>query len=85
MAVLEVFIHAGCTSEQPTRALVRELEKEFPKWRIRVCQIGRVQAHALALSVLPAFVVNGTVVAVGVPRKEWLVCRLNERSPHFKV
>jgi len=78
MAVLEVFVHASCLSEQPALALVRELEKEFPKWRIRVCRIGHHQAHALALSVLPAFVVDGTVVAVGVPRKEWLVRRLRQ-------
>jgi len=80
MVVLEVFLHTGCTSEQPALTLVRELEKEFPKLRIRVSQIGRDQAHALALSVLPAFVVDGTVVAVGVPRKEWLVRRLRQWS-----
>jgi hypothetical protein len=81
MVVLEVFIHKGCTSEQPALTLVRELEKEFPTWTIQIRQIGCQQAVALQHSVLPAFVVDGRVVAVGVPRKEWLVRRLRQWSP----
>jgi hypothetical protein len=39
----------------------------------------RDRAEHLGLVVLPAFVLNGKVLAVGVPRKEWLFRQLRER------
>ncbi len=77
MSLLEIFVHGGCLSEQPAVALAEELRKEFPTWMVQVVD-NRDRAEHLGLLVLPAFVLNGKVLAVGVPRKEWLFRQLRE-------
>ena len=77
MAALEIFIHRGCVSEQPTVALANEIRKEFPTWRVQVVE-NQMRAKALGIIAVPAFVLDGEVVAVGVPRKEWLVRELRD-------
>lgn len=77
MPLLEIFVHSGCPSEQPAVALADELRKEFPTWLVQVVD-DQARAEDLGLVVLPAFVLNGRVLAVGVPRKEWLFRQLRE-------
>ncbi|MEW6543118.1 MAG: hypothetical protein AB1411_05855 [Nitrospirota bacterium] len=80
MVVLEVFLHPGCPSEQPARRLAQEIQQEYSNWQVRV--IGsKDRARKLGISVLPAFVLNGRAIAVGVPRKEWLIGLLRELNP----
>lgn len=78
MSVLEVFVHSGCVSEQPAVVLAEEVRKEFPGWLVQVVD-NQARAESLGLVVLPAFVLNGKVLAVGVPRKDWLIRQLRER------
>ncbi|MBI4400725.1 MAG: thioredoxin family protein [Nitrospirae bacterium] len=79
MAVLQVFVHHGCMSGQHARVLAEEIMKHCPGLQVEVVE-DQHRAQALGVVVLPAFVLNGKVIAVGVPRKEWLVRKLRERN-----
>lgn len=84
MAMLEVFIHPGCRSEQHALALAEEIQRAFPRCHVQICPAPANQDRisALDLVVLPAFVMNDTLLAVGVPSREWFVRRLRE---YFQV
>ena len=84
MSLLEIFVHPGCTSEDPALALVREIQAEFPALQVRVCQVSQCsdRMHDLGIFAVPAFVLDGTVLAVGVPRKETLATKLRKLSLH---
>lgn len=79
MAVLQVFIHRGCMSEQRACVLADQIRKEFPACRVDVID-NQERARTLGLPAVPAFVLDGELLAVGVPSKDWLVSRLHERS-----
>ena len=79
MAVLQVFIHRGCMSEQPAYVLADQIRKEFPGCRVDVID-NQERARTLGLPAVPALVLDGELLAVGVPSKDWLVSRLHERS-----
>lgn len=81
MDQLEVFVHRGCLSEQPALKLAHEIQKEFPAWRVWVVD-NRDRARALGVVTFPAFVLNGKVLTVGVPQKEWLMRAILERTRH---
>lgn len=81
MDVLDIFVHHGCLSEQPALRLAKEIENEFPAWKIQVVDNWE-QAQSLGIITLPAFVLNGELLAVGVPRKEWLIRQLRARAQH---
>lgn len=81
MAVVEVFVHRGCLSEQPALVLANEIQKAFPAWQVQVID-SQDRAQALGVIAFPAFVLNGNVLAVGVPRKEWLMRLLRQQCPH---
>jgi hypothetical protein len=72
---LEVFVHTGCFSQKSALALAEELHRQFPQWTIQVIE-NHGQAEALGIVTLPAFVLDGQVIAVGVPRLEWLLEKL---------
>lgn len=78
MDLLEVFVHPGCLSEAPARALANELQTLCRDLTIHIRALLESQdrADALGIIVTPAFVFNGKLIAVGVPRKEWLMRRL---------
>lgn len=80
MNLLEVFVHQGCLSESTALALGREIMTVCPDLAVRICTFPemRDRAEALGITVMPAFVLNGKIIAVGVPRKEWLVAKLQE-------
>lgn len=83
MPFLEIFVHDGCISEQPALALAQEIQREFPALHVQIWQEadGRDRAQALGILAVPAFVLDGQVLAVGVPGKEWLVRKLLDREP----
>ncbi len=78
MPLLEIFIHAGCFSERTARALAAEIQKECPAWRVEVVE-NRERASEQGIVAVPAFVADGKLVAVGVPKREWLVQKLRGR------
>lgn len=78
MARLEVFVHKGCLSEQGARGLARTIHEALPAWEICIRHVSDKETDALALIALPAFVVDGQVLATGIPRKDWLVTKLRE-------
>ncbi|MEW6247939.1 MAG: hypothetical protein AB1555_14670 [Nitrospirota bacterium] len=78
MARLEVFVHKGCLSEQRARGLARAIHEALPAWEICVRHVSDTEADAAAVIALPAFVVDGQVVATGIPQKDWLVAKLRE-------
>ncbi len=79
MVVLEVFVHRSCLSEQPAIRLADEIQEEFPAWQVRVVD-DVARAQSIGITTLPAFVLNGSLLAVGVPRREWLMRQLCERT-----
>lgn len=78
MARLEVFVHRGCLSEQPALKLANEIQEEFPAWQVKVVD-SQDRARTLGVIAFPAFVLNGNVLAVGIPRKEWLMRLLRQQ------
>jgi len=73
-------VHPGCVSEKSALALARELQAVGPalEVRIRTFPEATQRAGELGVIVAPAFALNGTIIAVGVPRKGWLVAKLQE-------
>jgi hypothetical protein len=80
MNLLEVFIHPGCISEKSALALARELQPVRSALDVKIWSFPEASERAQALGVViaPAFVLNGKIIAVGVPRKGWLVAKLRE-------
>lgn len=78
MARLEVFVHQGCLSEQRARGLARAIHEALPAWEVCVRHVSDKETDALAVIALPAFVVDGQVLATGLPQKDWLVAKLQE-------
>lgn len=81
MVRLEVFVHRGCLSEQPALKLANEIQEEFPAWQVQVID-SQDRAQALGVIALPAFVLDGNLLVVGVPRREWLMRLLRDRMQH---
>lgn len=78
MARLEILFHQGCLCEQTIRALARESHTELPGWEICIRQVAEGEVGPSGIIVWPAFVLEGKVLATGIPKKEWLVARLKE-------
>lgn len=82
MSLLEIFVHTGCLSEQRARVVAKEMEELFPELHILVCpeETNVQRISELELLVLPAFVMDGTLLAVGVPRTDWLVREIQKHG-----
>jgi hypothetical protein len=82
MELLEIFLHPGCLSENAALALARELQSVRPSLEVSIQSLPEANERARARGVIvaPAFILNGTIIAVGVPRKDWLVAKLQEFS-----
>ncbi|MGH7207038.1 MAG: hypothetical protein ACREI2_12610 [Nitrospiraceae bacterium] len=78
MARLDILFHQGCLSEQTARGLAREVQDELPNWEIRVSQLADEETVSFGIVVFPAFVLEGKLLAAGIPKKEWLVAKLKE-------
>jgi len=80
MNLLEVFVHPGCISEKSALTLARELQAIWSALDVKIWSLPEASERAQALGVIvaPAFVLNGKIIAVGVPRKAWLVAKLQE-------
>ncbi len=78
MATVEIFVHVGCKSEREALTLADAIRLEFPSWQVLIRHCEEDRARTLGILIAPSFVLNGELVAVGVPRKEWLLCSLRK-------
>ena len=78
MAHLEIVVHRGCLSEQSVRTLAREIQHELPNWDIDVRLAEQEDTDMIGIVVFPAILLDGQILATGVPRKEWLLAKLRE-------
>jgi hypothetical protein len=78
MARIEILLHNGCLCEQGARELARAIQQEFPAWEICVRPVTDGEAVSCGAIVLPAFLLEGQVLATGIPNKQWLVAKLKE-------
>ncbi len=76
MARLDILVHGGCLSEHSARRLAEEIRHELPHWNITVRTAVAGDPALSGVIVFPAFLLDGRVLATGVPRKDWLVDRL---------
>lgn len=78
MGRLDILVHRGCLSEQSARALAQEIQQELPAWHIDVRAASKEDCDALGVLVFPAFLLDGRVLATGIPKKGWLLNKLAE-------
>lgn len=78
MARLDVLVHQGCLSERTARGVAREIQAELPTWEIAVRQVTDGESVSLGIMVFPAFLLNGRVLATGIPKTAWLVSQLRK-------
>ena len=76
MARLDILVHGGCLSEHSARSLAEEIRHELPHWDIIVKPAVAGDPDLSGGIVFPAFLLDGRVLATGVPKKDWLVERL---------
>ncbi len=77
MARLTILIHRGCLSDHSVRLLAEEVQAHFPDWSIEITP-AELSTESRGLVAFPAFLVDGTLVATGIPEKTWLLKRLRE-------
>ncbi len=78
MARLDILVHRGCLSEQSARTLAREIQHELPNWHIDVRPAEKQDSDSLGILAFPAFLLDGRILATGIPRKDWLLAKLRE-------
>jgi hypothetical protein len=78
MARLDILVHRGCLSELSARTLAQEIQHELPDWRIDVRPAEKQDSDLLGILAFPAFLLDGRVLATGIPRKDWLLAKLRE-------
>jgi predicted DsbA family dithiol-disulfide isomerase len=81
MAVLEIFVHRGCQSEQSAFGLGAQIQEAFPSLQVQVVDDWE-RARTLGIVALPAFVLDGNLLVIGVPRREWLMRLLRDRMQY---
>jgi hypothetical protein len=78
MRQVDFYFHDGCLSQQSVLLLTRELRQDCPTWQILVHPLLQHEAKALGFQILPTIVMNGSTVAAGIPKKDWLLERMKE-------
>ncbi len=76
MVRLDILVHGGCLSELSARTLAQEIQSELPNWHIDVRTAEPGDTDLFGVLAFPAFLLNGRVLATGLPRKDWLVAKL---------
>lgn len=79
MACLTILIHQGCLSEHAVRRLAEEVQSNLPDWVIEI-KPAELSAVSGSIVTFPAFIVDGEVLATGLPRKEWLLQQLQTQG-----
>jgi len=78
MHEMNFYFHEGCVSCQSILLLSKELQRDCPTWRIAIHSLSGEQVKATGFHILPAIVINGATIAVGLPRKDWLLEQMKE-------
>lgn len=78
MARLDILVHRGCLSEKSARTLAQEIQHELPHWCINVRPAEKQDSDLLGILAFPSFLLNGRILATGIPRKDWLLEKLRE-------
>ena len=78
MRQMDFYFHDSCLSRQSVLLLAREIQQDCPAWHIAIHPLLEHEVKALGFHVLPTIVMNGSTVAAGVPRKDWLLERMKE-------
>ena len=78
MKQMDFYFHDSCLSRQSVLLLAREIQQDCPAWHIAIHPLLEHEVKALGFHVLPTIVMNGSTVAAGVPRKDWLLERMKE-------
>ncbi|MBS0170900.1 MAG: hypothetical protein JSR62_11145 [Nitrospira sp.] len=75
MARLTILIHRGCLSDTAVERLAEDIRHQLPDWTIELIP-AELSTESSGLVAFPAFLVDGIVVATGLPEREWLLKRL---------
>ena len=78
MRQMDFYFHDSCLSRQSVLLLAREIQQDCPAWHIAIHPLLEHEVKALGFHVLPTIVMNGSTVAAGVPKKDWLLERMKE-------
>jgi hypothetical protein len=78
MQQMDFYFHEGCLSHRSINLLVSELQRDYPAWHIAIHPLGEDEAKAMGFHVLPAIVTNGKTMAIGLPKKDWLLEKMKE-------
>ena len=78
MRQVDFYVHDDCLSQQSVLLLARELRQNCPTWQISVHPLLQHEANALGFQILPTTVINGSAVAAGIPKKDWLLEKMKE-------
>jgi hypothetical protein len=75
---MDFYFHDSCMSRQSVLLLARDIQQNCPAWHIEIHPLREYEATALGFHVLPTIVMNGSTVAAGIPKKDWLLERIKE-------
>ncbi|THJ24911.1 MAG: hypothetical protein CAF45_003740 [Nitrospira sp. CG24E] len=75
---MDFYFHDSCLSRQSVLLLAGEIEQDCPDWHIAIHPLSEHEVNALGFPVLPAILMNGNIVAAGLPKKDWLLERMKE-------
>lgn len=78
MRQVDFYFHDSCLSHQSICLLAREIQRDCPAWHVAIHPLLGHEAKALGFHILPAIVINGSTVATGMPKKDWLLERMKE-------
>ena len=78
MRQMDFYFHDSCLSRQSVLLLAREIQQDCPAWHIAIHPLSEHEVKALGFHVLPTIVMNGSTVAAGIPKKDWLLERMKE-------
>ncbi len=75
---MDFYFHAGCLSQQSVLLLAKELQQDYSDWHITIHSVSSHEAKELGFHLLPVIVMNGSTVAAGIPKKDWLLKKMKE-------
>ena len=78
MRQMDFYFHDSCLSRQSVLLLAREIQQDCPAWHIGIHPLLEHEVEALGFHVLPTIVMNGSTLAAGIPKKDWLLKKMKE-------
>ena len=78
MRQMVFYFHDGCLSRQPVLLLVKEIQQDCPSWHITIHPLLEHEAKTLGFHLLPTIMMNDTILATGIPQKDWLLEKMKE-------